>query len=111
MKALELAQKYLDYIFLHEDYSSLRKIFADDLVFRGPLYSFDTAEDYINSMLNNPPKHFEYELLKSYEDETSACIIYKFSKPGISTMMTQTFEVENGKIKSILLVFDTKAFA
>lgn len=111
MKALELAQKYLDCIFFNKDYSSLRKIFADDLIFRGPLYSFDTAEDYINSMLKNPPKDFSFELLKSYEDETSACIVYRFSKPGVSTMMTQTFEVENGRIKSILLVFDTGDFA
>ena len=41
---------------------------------------------------------------------SSACLIYQFSKPGVSTSMPQTFDTKDGKISSILLIFDTGAF-
>ena len=53
---------------------------------------------------------FSYELIKSIEEATSVCLIYRFTKPGVSTLMTQWFEMENDKIKKITLVFDTAAF-
>lgn len=110
MKPLELAKKYMDIVFGTNDFDQLRYILADNLQFRGPLYSFDTANDYINSMLESPPQDFKYELIKTYESRTSACLVYKFSKPGVSTIMTQVFETDNKKIKTIILVFDTAAF-
>ena len=110
MSPLELAQKYMDIVFTSGDFNQLRHILSDDLQFRGPLFNFDTADEYINSMQSAPPKDFEYEVIRAYENNSSACLVYKFSKPGISTTMTQVFETDNDKIKSILLVFDTSAF-
>ena len=110
MRPLELAQKYINIFFTTGDFDQLRQILADDLKFSGPLYSFETASDYISAMKIDPPKNFEYKMIKTYEDNSSACLLYEFEKPGISTIMTQTFEVEDDKIKRILLVFDTAAF-
>jgi len=110
MRPLELAQKYMDIVFSTGNFDQLRRILTNNLQFRGPLYNFDTAEDYISSMQADPPKDFKFQVLKSYEDSSSACLVYKFSKPGVSTIMTQTFDTDNNKIKSILLVFDTGAF-
>ena len=110
MRPLKLAQKYMDIVFTTGNLDQLRHILADDLQFRGPLYSFDNANDYITSMKKDPPKDFEYEIIKTFKDSSSVCLVYKFSKTGVSTIMTQTFEVAGGKIKSILLVFDTSAF-
>lgn len=65
---------------------------------------FDWAKDLRSlSFLNRAIMH-------SYEDSTSACIIYQFSKPGITLPMTQLFEVKNEKISKILLIFDTGKF-
>ena len=100
----------MDIVFLTGDFSQLKHILADNLKFRGPLYNFDTAEDYIKSMQDAPPKDFKYQVIKSYEDSSSACLVYRFSKPGISTIMTQTFDTDNDKIRSILLIFDKSAF-
>lgn len=110
MRPLELAQKYMDIIFSAEDYDQLKYILADDLQFRGPLYSFDTASDYIGAMQANPPTDFKYQILHSYEDDISACLVYRFSKPGVSTIMVQTFDIANNKIKGIRLIFDRHAF-
>ena len=110
MTPLKLAEKYMDCVFKTGDLEVLRNILADDLKFSGPFFNFDSADDYVNSLRNDSPEDFEYEIIKRYEDNTSACILYQFSKPGISTSMTQTFWTKNGKISSIMLIFDTGAF-
>lgn len=110
MKALELAMKYMDIFYTTGDIKSLRNILTDDCKFIGPYYKFDTAKDYINSLLEDQPINLSYKVLKSFEDDLSACIIYEFIKPGISVLMAQLFEIEGNKIKSIKLIFDSKAF-
>ncbi len=49
-------------------------------------------------------------MIRSFEDKSGACLVYEFAKPGVCTPMTQLFEVRDGKISHILLVFDTGAF-
>lgn len=110
MTPLELAQKYMDCLFETGNLEELRNILCDDFVFIGPLFQFHSADSYLVSLSNDPPKDFNYRLIKSYGDITTACLLYQFSKPGISTPMSQLFEIRNGKISRILLVFDTDKF-
>jgi hypothetical protein len=110
MKPLELALQYMHLVFLKGDFDALWNILGLDLKFRGPMYQFDSAEDYIKSMQENPPDRIEFELLQSFENESSACLVYQFSKSGVSTLMTQTFKTKDQKINEILLVFDRKDF-
>jgi len=110
MKPLELANKYLEIFYSGKNIQDVSHLFTDDLKFTGPFYSFDTSEAYINSLLSNPPENFKYSILHSYENATSTCIIYQFSKPGITLPMTQYFEIKSGKINKILLIFDTGKF-
>ena len=51
-----------------------------------------------------------YEIIKLFEDEKNVCLIYQFYKEGVPVPMAQLFEVEDEKIKKILLIFNTKAF-
>ena len=110
MTPLELALTYMDCVFTSGNLGQLRIILADHLKFRGPLLEFDNADNYVKSLRNDPPDGFDYELIKTYEDNTSACLVYRFSKPGVDAVMSQLFEVENEKIVSILLVFDASLF-
>ena len=110
MKPLELANKYLEIFYSGKNIQDLSALFATDLKFNGPLYTFETSEAYINSLLSSPPKDFNYSILHSYENTTSACVIYQFSKAGVTLPMTQYFEVKNEKIRKILLIFDTAKF-
>jgi len=110
MQPLELASKYMEILFYGKELDDLHQIFASDLLFSGPLFEFDTAEAYIDSLKSDPPSGFKYSILQSYENESSACLIYQFSKPGISVPMAQMFEVSNEKISRIILIFDKGAF-
>lgn len=61
-------------------------------------------------MKEAPPKNFEFDIIESFENELSVCLVYQFSKSEISTPMAQVFKIADNKITEILLVFDTKAF-
>ena len=111
MSPLNLAEKYMDILFPGSDPELLRPLLGKPFLFEGPFFTFETAEAYIQSLKADPPIDFSYELLKSWEDDSSACLIYQFSKPGISTPMVQWFEVNNSKIVKILLVFDSAVFS
>jgi len=110
MTPTELAEKYMDCVFKTGNLEALRNILSDDLQFRGPFFNFDSADTYVNSLRNDPPVDFEYKIIKRYADNSSACLVYQFSKPDVSTSMAQTFETVDGKISSITLIFDTGAF-
>lgn len=110
MSPVELAEKYMACFYGGVPLESMETLLADDLVFQGPLYEFSSAKDYLESLRADPPIGAKYQMLKVYEGENSVCFIYLFSKPGIETVMAQTFEINDGKISKINLIFDTKAF-
>ncbi len=78
MSLLELAKKYMHIVFTSGKLDELHDILAHDLKFSGPFYNFNTADSYKKSMREAPPKEFEYEIIKSYEDNSSACLLYNF---------------------------------
>lgn len=111
MQALSLARLYLDAFFGHEPVDGLENLLADDLDFEGPLFRFSTAKAYLDSLRESPPKDASYQIVSEYEDSDSACLIYRFTKPGIDTLMAQYFQVKDGKISKIRLIFDATAFS
>ena len=110
MEPLKLANQYIDIFFGSGSIESLAEILSEDCAFRGPFYKFDSAKAYIDSLKLDPPENTSCKIIESFENENSACLVYEFTKPGVSTVMSQTFRVSNGKISRILLVFDTAAF-
>ena len=98
MKPLDLARRYMEIFFSGSDLEALYPLFADDLVFEGPFYTFDSAEAYLDSLRNDPPEDMTYELVASFESASSACLIYQFSKPGVQTPIAQLFEIEDQKM-------------
>ena len=110
MDAKQLASRYMHIIFENGDLDELYRIFHPALQFEGPLFKFASAKEYIEALKNSPPDHFGYEMLHAFEHDTTACFIYRFAKPGVTTTMAQTFEVHHNRITHIHLVFDSSAF-
>lgn len=109
-KPLALAESYMKSFFGQAPLEMMGSLLADDLIFEGPFHKSFTAKEYIDALMEDPPKDVHYILEKIYEDENSVCLIYVFSKQGVETRMVQTFEVVDEKICKINLVFDTNAF-
>ncbi len=110
MEPLELVEKYMEIIFSEGSLEDLIPLLAADLKFKGPLFEFDSANDYVESLKSNPPVGFHHNPIKTFVNDSSVCIIYKFSKFEISTPMAQFFEIKKGLISSILLIFDRTDF-
>ena len=110
MKSLDLALKYMNIFYSNTDIMALRPLLADNLVFEGPLFQFDSARAYLDSLKGDDRAGLAYKIIQSFESESSACLIYQFSKPGISVPMAQLFEIEDDKISKIVLIFDTGPF-
>jgi len=110
MTPLNLANRYMEVFYGGEPIESLSEIFSEEFSFKGPFHEFNTSAEYIESLKSDPPVGLEYKIIAAYENEKSACLVYQFSKSGMSTIMSQIFEVANGKISKIILVFDTGAF-
>lgn len=106
----ELALAYLDIFCDGTELERLRDLFAPDLRFSGPFVEFDSAGAYIESLLHNPPQDCRADILHVFEQENRVNLIYRFSRPGLSTLMSQVFEVRGGRITRIILIFDTGPF-
>ena len=106
---LALALQYMEVFYGSGDLEKLAHLFADDLQFEGPLYRFNSAAEYLRSLQHNPPMQMRYEIIQQFSNDAQACLIYRFHKPGVSTLMAQAFESENNKLKRIYLIFDSKA--
>ena len=110
MRPIDLANQYMDIFFGGGSPEQLHHICHPDMIFQGPFVQFNSAPAYIESLKNDPSREMSYQLLHSYEDESSACLIYQFNKGKLSTPMMQYFETNNGKISRILLIFDGRPF-
>lgn len=110
MTPLELASKYMEIFYSGKSLDALQPLLSKNMMFKGPLFEFDTAEAYIASLKSSPPENFEYEIIDSYQKDNSVCLVYSFTKPGVTTLMSQSFKIRDNKISEILLIFDTGAF-
>ncbi len=111
MAPLDVALKYMDIFFSGRELERLREILADDLVFSGPLYQFDSSRAYLESLQSAPPVDCSYKIVQAFENGPLVNLIYEFSKPSLRTHMSQLFEIRHDKIASMLLIFDTRKFA
>lgn len=107
---LDLALIYMEIVFSGERLGRLGDLLEEPFRFRGPLFSFSSVTEYVQSLRNDPPVDWDYSIIKAMQSGTSACLIYEFKKPGVVTPMVQLFETRQQKICDILLVFDTAVF-
>lgn len=110
MKPIELAEKYMECFYGKASLSTMAALLADDLVFNGPLYNFTSAEEYLQALKSDPPEDTDYHIIKAFEKDDDVCLVYRFTKPGIETTMAQIFQIKDGKINNIELIFDPKPF-
>lgn len=111
MPGIELVNGYMEIVFSGRNLERLYDLLSEDLKFRGPLFTFDSAHDYIQSLLYDPPLKFKYEILETQQTDNEVRLIYRFSKPGVSTLMIQYFTIREDKICRIKLEFGPAVFS
>jgi len=110
MDATALALTYLDIFYSGKNPELLRNIFHSDFQFYGPLYTFDSADEYIHALKENPAVEMEYSIQEIFENKDSVCLLYEFRKKQITLPMAQFFEINHDRISKIQLIFDASKF-
>ena len=82
MKPLQLALKYMEVFFGGKDMEALRPLFAKNMQFKGPLYSSETAEEYIRALKSDPPCGLDYRILGLKEHRSRRACYISFLGPG-----------------------------
>jgi hypothetical protein len=52
----------------------------------------------------------KYKILKAFEDENDVCLLYDLTMAGQTIFGCGWYQVQNGKIKSLKVVFDPRPF-
>lgn len=110
MRNAELVKVYFEVFFENHQFEKLYDIFAGELIFIGPFICSNTASEYINALKKDPPVNCSYEIIHQFEQQNKINVLYKFKSAEVEAWMSQLFEIEDGRIAKIILIFDSALF-
>ena len=73
--------------------------------FEGPLGIRNNAQEYMRDM---EKMKLKYDIDKVFEDGQDVCLIYKVSIAGKTLLTAGLYELENGKLTSLRVLFDPR---
>ena len=79
MSNREVAMEFLR-CFCAGDVDGLASLLAEDFQSNGPFYNFSSAEEYLDSLRNDPPEQCGYRVLSLTEGGDSVSIYYDYEK-------------------------------
>jgi len=88
-----------------EDFAAAKSCLDDDMNFKGVLGSREGADVYIEDMKK---MKFKYEVQKAVADENDVALLYNIDMGGTSILTAGWYNVNNGKIVSIKVIFDPR---
>lgn len=88
-----------------EDFKKAQNYVTDDMKFDGVLGKRDGADAYFKDMQK---MRLKYDILQSYADENGAAVFYHITMDGKKIFTAGWYQLENGKIKNIRVVFDPR---
>lgn len=88
-----------------KDYSTARSYAHEDISFEGVLGSRSGAESYFNDM---EKMQLTYDIQKAFQDGNDVCLLYDLHISGITLFGCGWYVVEDGKIRSLRVVFDPR---
>jgi limonene-1,2-epoxide hydrolase len=88
-----------------EDFDAAKNCVRDDLVFEGVLGTREGAEAYFRDM---EKMRLKYKIKKTFQDGNDVCLLYDINMSGTDIFTCGWYQVEQGKIKSLKVVFDPR---
>ncbi len=105
MDRKEIVLKYLE-CFCKPDVASLENLLSPDFQLIGPLFQFSSSQSYISALKQDPPEKSKFNVQQIYENDQGVCVVYEYVKSKDSMLIAQTFQFQDNKISSTLLIFD-----
>ena len=95
------------------DFASARNLMQDNMVFEGPLDTFNKADDYLAANKKLASIIQGIELKKVFVDGNDVCVLYNMvtNTPAGTAFIAEWYQIKGGKIAYIHAVFDARPFA
>ena len=96
-----------------QDFAAARTLMRDDMTFRGPLDTFHTADEYLESLKQLAAIIQRNDLKKVFVDGDDVCVLYDMvtSTPAGTAFIAEWYQVVGGQISALQVVFDARPFA
>src|SRR5205814_7713030 len=95
------------------DFASARNLMQDNMVFEGPLDTFNKADDYLAANKKLASIIQRIDLKKVFVDGDDVCVLYEMvtNTPAGTAFIAEWYQVKDGKIAALRAVFDARPFA
>lgn len=94
------------------DFAGARNLLQDDLEFRGPLDTFHKADDYLHAIQKLSAIVERVDIKKVFEDGSDVGLFCDLVTKVVGTsFVAEWYQVSDGKIASVHVVFDARPFA
>ena len=99
----------MDYLtaFCSNDVSGVEATLGPEFELVGPLFTFESKQDYLSSLANSPAERARFDLIDVLESKSTVSVFYDYRKPSGTVTVAQLFWLRDSKIVKTLLVFDT----
>jgi SnoaL-like protein len=95
-----------------KDFAAARKLLQDNLEFRGPIDTFHKADDYLHAIQKLSTIVEGVDILKVFEDGNEVSLFCDLkTKVAGTSFVAEWYQVKDGKIASVRVVFDARPFA
>lgn len=110
--AAAVAEQFFD-AWTGADFERARSLLHEEgFRFEGPIDTFEDADAYLDSLRGLASIVTGAERLKVFEDGDDACVIYELrTEPVPRSRIAEWYRVRDGRIESILVMFDARPFA
>jgi hypothetical protein len=109
--ARQVAEGFFD-SWTGKDFERARGLLHDDVSFEGPIDRFSDADSYVASLRRLSGIVTGAEKQKVFVDDEDVCIIYDLkTAPVPSSRTCEWYQVRDGRIASVSVVFDARPFA
>jgi hypothetical protein len=95
------------------DFSSARNLMQDNMIFEGPIDTFNKADDYLESTKKLASIIQRIDLKKVFVNGDDVCVLYEMvtNTHAGTAFIAEWYQVKSGKIAYIRAVFDARPFA
>jgi len=95
------------------DFATARKLMQDNMTFQGPLDTFNTADEYLESLKKLAAIVQRIDLKKVFGDGDDVCVLYDMvtNTPAGTAFIAECYQVKGGKIAALRVVFDARPLA
>jgi len=103
MDAKKLAKSFVTN-FCEGSIAGVGAVLASDFRLSGPLFSFESKSEYLESLSGNLQADTNAEIISILGTDTETSVFFRYH----NTIIGQLFKCRNGKIFETLLVFDPR---